>query len=366
MLQLDFRLHELDMTGRSTMSRNDDTLGSRRRPTMKDVAQRCDVSIKTVSRVVTGQAGTSPATTERILRTIEELGFRRNRLASDLRHAGPSSILGVVIEDLSNPFYGDMIRAVEEYARGRGLMVLSVSSDEDPAREHDLIRELIARQVAGLIVVTATADNAYLETEIRRGLPIVFADRPGNGVDCDEVLLDNAQGAREAVEHLLRQGHRRISVVADYEHVYTARTRVQGYRDTLLANGLQAAPELIRLGRHTAEEASDAVHELLALSDPPTAVFTTNNRSTVGALRAIHGRDAQLALVGFDDFELADLLEPPVTVVSNGPEALGRLAAKQLFSRLDGYHGPSRHDTIPSRLIVRGSGSTGASRQLAL
>ncbi|BAS10046.1 sucrose operon repressor [Arthrobacter sp. Hiyo4] len=170
-------------------------MNATRRPTMKDVAERCGVSVKTVSRLVNGQGGTSQATADRIFQTIEEVGFQRNLLASDLRQTGHSSIIGVVIEDVSNPFYGTMIRAVEEYAHQKGLMVLSVSSDEDPVREHGLIRELISRQVAGLIVVTATADNSYLLSDTQRGFPVVFADRPGNGVECDEILLDNRQGA---------------------------------------------------------------------------------------------------------------------------------------------------------------------------
>jgi LacI family transcriptional regulator len=323
---------------------------------MKDVAERCGVSVKTVSRLVNGQGGTSQATADRVFQTIEQLGFRRNLLASNLRQTGHSSIVGVVIEDVSNPFYGTMIRAVEEYAHQKGLMVLSVSSDEDPAREHDLIRELIARQVAGLIIVTATADNSYLQSDTKRGLPVVFADRPGNGVECDEILLDNCQGARDAVEHLLRQGHRRIGVVADYDHVYTARVRVEGYLDALHAHGIQDIPDLIRLGCHSTEQAAEAVHELLALEEPPTAIFTTNNRSTAGAIRAIHSRDAQLGLVGFDDFEFADLLDPPVTVVWHDPAALGRAAAEQLFRRLDGSNGPVIRKTIPSRLVVRSSG----------
>ncbi len=326
-----------------------------RRPTMKDVAELCGVSIKTVSRVVNGQGGTSQETAARILQTIDELGFRPNRLASDLRHIGASSMIGIVIEDVSNPFYGSMIRAIEQRARERGMMVLSVSSEEDPQREHELVRELIARQVAGLIIVTASSDNSYLAEDIRRGLSVVFADRPSSGVQCDEVVLDDVRASREAVEHLLRHGHRRIGVVADADHVYTAHTRVQGYREALEAHGIALDPALVRQGSHTSEDATEATHALLDLPEPPTALFTTNNRSTAGALRAIHGRDAQVALVGFDDFEFADLLNPPVTVVWHDPAALGQLAADLLFARLENSHEPPRRIVIPSRLLVRGS-----------
>jgi LacI family transcriptional regulator len=337
------------------MSNSDRPVGKLRRPRMIDIAELCGVSVKSVSRVVNGQPGTSPETTQRILDAIDKLGFRRNQLASDLRHIGPSSIVGVVIEDVSNPFYGSMIRAIEESAKEHGLMVVTVSSDEDPEREHELVRELISRQVAGLIIVTATADNAYLQPDIDRGLAVVFADRPGGGVECDEVLLDDANGSADAVRHLLRQGHTRIGVIADFQHVYTADARVQGYRAALESYQIEVDPALIRFGQHSASDAAEAVHALLALAEPPTALFTTNNRATSGALRAMYSRDSQLALVGFDDFEFADLLIPSVSVVSHDPMSLGNLATERLYARIAGDSSARVRHVLPSRLVVRES-----------
>jgi LacI family transcriptional regulator len=167
------------------------------------------------------------------------------------------------------------------------------------------------------------------------------------------VLVDNAGGARAAVAHLAAHGHRRIACVADGPTLYTAAERVAGYHAALAAAGLDAAPELVKLGAREANEAQAAVAELLALDEPPTAIFCGNNRVTVGALRALHGRD-DVALVGFDDFELADLLG--TTVVRHEAQQIGAEAAELAFRRLDGLHGPPRRVVVATQLIARGSG----------
>lgn len=248
-----------------------------------------------------------------------------------------------------------MMRAMEEVARQHGAMLLTASSDEDPERQRELIESLVSRRVAGLIVVTAAESHAYLEVEIARGLPVVFVDRPAGDLDCDAVVVDNERGAREGVSHLLRQGHRRIAVVGDHEHIYTVFTRLSGYREALADFGVEYDPRLIRLGCHQTAEAAAAAHELLDLAEPPTALFTTNNRATVGALRAMRSRDAQVAIVGFDDFELADLLSPPVTVVWHDAAEMGAIAARRLFERIAGHRSAGELLRLPCRLVVRPS-----------
>jgi LacI family transcriptional regulator len=323
---------------------------------MSDVARRCGVSVKTVSRVVNNLAGASPETTARILAAIDELGFRRNDLAMDLRQARATSTIGLLIEDAANPFYGPLIRAVEERAWQEGALVVTVSSNEDGDRERDLIQALCARRIAGLLIVTATSDHAFLAPEVQRGLPVVFVDRPSQGLESDCVLLDNARSARTAVEHLIRQGHRRVALVGDHAHVYTVQERVRGYREALAAHGIEPDESLICLGRHLAPEASAAVHELFVLPDPPTAVFATNNRGTAGVLRALRDRRVLAAVVGFDDFEFADMLVPAATVVWSDPAEMGQAAADRLFHRMSGDDSPPQRIVLPTRLLIRGSG----------
>ncbi|MEU7830843.1 MULTISPECIES: LacI family DNA-binding transcriptional regulator [unclassified Nonomuraea] len=318
---------------------------------MKDVATAAGVALKTVSRVVNGEPGVNPATAERVREAIDRLGYSRNESARVLRR-GRTATVGLVIEDVADPFYAGLSRAVEDVVIVEGCLLLSGSSGEKPTRERELVRTFCARRVDGLIVVPAGDDHSYLRPELDAGTPAVFADRPpGPGLDVDTVLSDNAGGAREAVGHLLAHGHRRIAMLGDHPSIYTAAERLAGYRAAL---GPLFDPRLVAMRAPTPETVRDDLERMLALDAPPTALFTGNGRLTVTALRALGGR--RMGLVGFDDFELADLLTPGVTVVAQDPAGMGRVAAELLFRRLAGDGGPSEHVELPVRLIPRGSG----------
>jgi len=323
---------------------------------MSDVAARAGVSLKTVSRVVNADPAVRPGTAARVQRAIAELGFRRNDLARALRHGRRSGLFGLVIEDVSNPFYSAIARGVEEVTRRRGILAIAASSDEDSARERDLVQLFCERRVDGLLIVPAADDHRYMEPELRSGTRVVFIDRPPEKIDADVVMLDNVGGARTAVEHLLAQGHRRIAFVGDVPRIFTTAERLRGYRETLASAGLPEDPDLVRLGAHDAGAAEAAVEELLALPEPPTAVFAANNRITVGVLRVLGRNGFRFALVGFDDLELGEMLAVPVTVVAYDAAELGRTAAALLADRLAGDDGPSRRIVLPTTLISRGSG----------
>jgi LacI family transcriptional regulator len=327
------------------------------RPTMRDVARRAGVSLKTVSRVVNGEDGVRPDTTEKVNAAIAALGFRRNDIARALRGGKRTRSLGLVIKDVANPFYSLIARGVEEVARTNDLLVISGCSDEDPARERHLIRSLCERRVDGLLVVPSGNDHRYLIPEINMGTPAVFIDRPPeDALQADVVLIDNAGGARAAVTHLIEHGHRRIACLVDLPGIFTARERRRGYDEALHEHEVPVDESLIRVGQHDVAGAESAMAELLALGDPPTAVFTGNNRLTVGALRAIQAAGAGTALVGFDDLELADMLATPVTVVAHYPAEMGRRAAGLLCRRMAGEELPPQRVVLPTHLIVRGSG----------
>src|SRR5918997_4654290 len=214
---------------------------SSERPTIRDVAERAGVSLKTVSRVINAEAGVTPATAGRVTDAIAELGFERNDLARSLRHGHSSSTLGLVIEDVANPFYSTVAQAVETAARERGFLLITASAREDADRERELVGALVGRRVDALLIVPAGADQSYAET-MRGRTAFVYVDRPPGGLEADTVLLDDAGGARQAVEHLLAHGHRRIACVADRADVYTARERVAGYEAALEAAGVDADP----------------------------------------------------------------------------------------------------------------------------
>src|SRR5487761_1052274 len=228
------------------------------RPTMNDVAREAGVSLKTVSRVVNGEEGVRLETVERVDAAISRLQYRRNDIASTLRRRTNSASIGLVIEDLANPFYSLAARAIEDAASTRGSMLITGSSEGSPELERRLV-----------------------------GTLVVFLDRPPMGIEADSVVLDSRGGARTAVSHLLAQGHRRVAIVGDREGLWTASERLAGYREALAKAGVGVDAALVRLGSHAVGDAESITKELLHLPSPPTAIFAANNRNCIGVLRAV-------------------------------------------------------------------------------
>ena len=325
-----------------------------RRTTMKDVAQLAGVGLKTVSRVVNGEPNVSAATTELVRSAVAELGFRPNAGAAMLRHGYTSSI-GLLVEDVADPFYSALTRAIEDVAVARGHLLLTASSASQDAREETSVLALCARRVDGLVIVPSRASHAYLVPELKAGLKVVLVDRPAEGIDVDAVLVDNAGGARQAVELLISSGHRRIAFVGDDSSVFTARERLRGYTEALTSAGLTPDPALVHSAPRPAHDVTAAVHALFALADPPTAFFTGTSRFTVATLKVAAARGVRPAMVGWDDFELAELLSPSISVVAQDPARLGEAAAELLFSRLAGDTSPPQRIELPVQLVVRDS-----------
>lgn len=323
------------------------------RPTMKDVAARAGVGLKTVSRVVNSEPGVTPDTERRVQEAIEALGFRRNDSARVLRKGRTASI-GLVLEDLADPFYGPLSRAVEEVARAHGALLINGSSAEDPEREQELVLALCARRVDGLIVIPAGDDHRYLEPEMKAGIATVFVDRPAGRVDADMVLSDSFGGARRRRRPSRRARppqdrlHRRP---AAHPHGHRAAAWVPRRHDRCRNRG---PGRLGLLGPTDPARVRAAAEAMLTGPEPVTALFAGNNRVTVTVVRVLAECPRRIALVGFDDIELADLLG--ITVISQDAATVGRTAAEHLFRRLDGAaHAPARVE-LPTRLIPRGSG----------
>ena len=326
---------------------------------MVDVAALAGVALKTVSRVVNSEPGVSPELEARVRRAIEQLNYRRDANAATLRRlGGKTQTIGLVLEDVSNPFSSELHRAVEDAARERGVLVFAGSCDEDPERERELIGSFRERRVDGLIVVPTSHDHTYLYDERRAGTAIVFVDRAATHLDADSVVSDNFGGSARAVSHLLERGHRRIAFLGDLLSISTARERLRGYTHELEAAGIAFDDDLVRTELRDPDVAARAIEEMLGLAEPPTAFFTGQNLLTIGGVHALRraGREREIALIGFDDISLADMLDPAISVVAQNPQALGRAAADQLFRRLDGDVSPAVHQVIQVTLIARGSG----------
>ncbi|MEY9962708.1 LacI family transcriptional regulator [Streptacidiphilus sp. MAP12-16] len=326
---------------------------------MREVAVLAGVAPKTVSRVVNGVSTVDPAMAARVREAADRLGYRPNLTASNLRRGdGRTATIGMLVEDAANPYSAALTRTVENIARERGVLVLIGSLDEDPARERELTGALIDRRVDGLVVVPAGRDQSYLISEQRAGTCLVFVDREPKLLDADAVVSDNRHGAVTAVRHLIKAGHRRIGYLGDRASIPTAAQRFDGYLHALELAHLDVDEAIIRHEVGTEEAAIEATGRLLALADPPTALFTSQNLVTIGASRALRdlGLQEQVAMVGFDDFPLADMLRPGISVIAQDIEAIGKLAAETLFRRIDGDESPTATSVVPTRLITRGSG----------
>jgi LacI family transcriptional regulator len=326
---------------------------------MREVAALAKVSIKTVSRVVNREPGVSPQLARRVLAASQRLDYRHNMTASSLRRSdGRSATIGVVLEDVANPFSSALQRSIEDVAGKRGVLVLAGSSDEDEERERRLVSAFASRRVDGLIIQPSSHDQSYLANERRVGTALVFVDRPPAFIDADAVLTDNAAGVRRGIGHLLERGHRRIAYLGDLHTIATAAERHRGYVEELAARGIKIDERIVRLDVRGIEKAEATVTELMSDRHPPTAVFTGQNLITIGAFRALRGLGLhkRVALIGFDDILLADLLDPGITVIAQDPAAIGRAAAEVLFRRLDGDRSPSQHHIVLTRIVARGSG----------
>lgn len=347
----------------TTLSESAGSPGGRRggraasRSTMRDVAEAAGVSLKTVSRVVNDEPGVKGDLRDRVLSAVEKLDYRHNLVASNLRRSDArTGVIGVLVQDLANSFSSSLVRALEDAMRPHKVMIVAASLDETTLREQHMVENLISRRVDGLVLVPASARQDYLAPEVRSGFPVVFADRAPRGIETDSVVIDHALGGFMAVDHLLANGHRRIAIIADSSTITTASERVRGVRAAFTKYGLEVPEDLVRVGERTEEGARAAVHELRSLPDPPTAIFAGRNTIAQGAVRALsqRGERERVALVGFDDFPMSDLLG--LTVIRQDVSRLGALVGERLLARIQGDTSPPSQQVLPPALIARGSG----------
>jgi LacI family transcriptional regulator len=326
-----------------------------RRATMTDVARTAGASLKTVSRYVNGEKNIDPALAARIAEAIVALNFRRNLAAASIRPGQRSQLVGLIIEDVANPFYAALTRSIELALRQQGLLLLAASSEEDPEQYCRLVEQLIERRVDGLIVVPPSDPGSRWPALAREVPALVMLDRFDPQIDADSIVADDEGGGRDACALLIESGCRHIAFIGERLALPTIAGRYRGYLAAHEAAGLPADDGLLLDGVRTTEEVCAAVTALLQSGSPVDAVFAANNRACMGALRAFQDVGTHRPIVGFDDFEAATLVSPAVTVVAHSVTEMGRLAAELLLSRIDGDRSPSRHLTLPTTTVLRGS-----------
>lgn len=326
---------------------------SGRKVRLSDVAAAAGTSTKTASRVLNGDPRVADDTRARVEQAIAELDYRPDPLARSLRR-GTDEIVGVVVDSIADPFFASVTGEIEKIAFARGLTVTVASTGRSVDRERTVLDGLARRKVGGMIVAPASQDHAYLS---ELSCAVVFIDRSPVGLDVDSVLVDDFHGARQAVQHLIDHGHRRIAYVGDFPNLETADKRLAGYRAAFAAAGLQVDESMIAANCSEIADAEVRTGEILAHPRPPTAIFSANTRCSMGVAPALHTLSkTDVAMVGFGDFFMAASLQPAVTVIDHSPELIGQLAAERLFLRMSGLTEPPRRIEAPIHLVPRGSG----------
>lgn len=321
-----------------------------RRPTMVDVARLAGVAVSTVSRAVNADPTVGRVLAERVREAIGELGWEADERARHLR-TGVSRTIGAVVGDLDSPF----LRGAERAARAAGLMLLAASTDLDEALEAKAISSLCRRRVDGLIIEPGAAGTGdYLRAQMAHGLPVVAIDRPIPDTPSDSVVVDNAHGIDLAYDHLLGRGHRQIAHVGDTEVLSTARDRADAFRRRVRGTEPRRAPtRRVFTGPVTLDRVSRDLEAALAVRPAPTALVTGNAATSTHAFRILGADLGGLDLVGFDDFELAVVLDPPWTVVAQDFATMGAAALEMIRSRIESPALPLRQRVVPVRLVER-------------
>lgn len=323
---------------------------------IKDVAKLAGVSTATVSRVLNNNPNVSNKNRALILNAINELNYRRDRVARSLR-VNKSLIIGLIISDIENPFFTSVVRGVEDIAHENGYSVLLCNSDESIEKERLYLDVLLAEKVTGIIISpTSDLDNSDYRA-VQELIPMVAMDRRMLDLKLDTVIVNNIQGAYEATKHLIKLGHQRIGFIGGSHHNTTSKEREEGYIRALVEAEIAIDPQLIKSTNFKMDGGYNASKELLSMKNPPTAIFMGNNLSTLGALNYIHEQEKKIpndiAVIGFDDMPWAPSLDPPLTVVSQPAYQLGHTAAKVLIDRINNKDNEYQEVILECNLLVR-------------
>jgi DNA-binding LacI/PurR family transcriptional regulator len=343
--------------------------------TLAQVAAEAGVSTATAARALGGYGSVNPRTRTLVLEVAARLGYRANVLARSMI-TGSTRTLGVVLSDIENPFFSRALRGISDVARREGYEVVLVNTDEDLENERNAVRMLTGKRVEGLVVSPSDGDDtSHLMAAIRAGTPVVLLDRRISGLPADTVGIDNRSAARDATARLLQLGHRRIALVtgADPRSAErlarlrgveraigtTAGLRAAGYRDALVAAGVEPDPQYVSAEGFRREDAARATSRLLRLPEPPTAVIALDSLLSLGALQAFAELGVScpgtVSLIGFDDADWAEAVSPPLTVVAQPVYEIGTQACERLLARVAGDERRPVHRKLPTRFIERES-----------
>ena len=315
--------------------------------TIKEVARRAGVAVGTVSHLLTGAASVSPERRQRILDVMRELNYQPNDIARSLK-LSRTHMLGMVVADITNPFFSQMVRGAEDAAMKHNYLLLTFNTDDQVEREKKIVTVLRTRRVDGALFVVAPSPDRPLHVAdlIALGTPVVCLDRVPSGISVDSVTVDNKKAAQECVDHLLDLGHRHIAMLTGSLLLETARDRLQGYRRAFERRSLPIDPDLICEGNFRTESGYELTRALLQRPHRPTAIFVSNGLMAIGVLRAIAQANLrcpqEIAVASFDDSDLSEVLNPPLTSVVQPAYEIGYRGVELLLERIQLSKNPGK------------------------
>ncbi|PMS36571.1 LacI family transcriptional regulator [Trinickia symbiotica] len=334
--------------------------------TMKDVARLAEVSVATVSAVLSGSTYVSPDLTARVRSAVKTLGYAPNTIASSLKK-GTTKLLGLVVPDITNPFFTELVHCIQKRAHALGYSVLLFDSDRDFEQERAYLRMLRAHLAVGTILCASAPERSYDELRSDSGfMPIVVVDHVVLSNEWDSVALDNMGAARLAVEHILKFGHKRIAIIAGPTYLVPGRDRLRGFEHALAAANVPVVPEYVRQGAFGEPEAYQAALELMDLPEPPSAIFVANNQMLIGTMRALAEKRVacpeDVSVTAIDDFPWASAFSPALTTVRQPVDSMAQAALRMLIERINGDDRSPRHMVFSPELVVRQSCKSPPSR----
>lgn len=329
--------------------------------TLKEVAEKANISITTVSRVINDPEKVKPKTRERVRLAMEALHFQPNRVAQRLRGTkGRSKLLGLIIPEIQNQFYSSIVRGIEDIAYRKNYAVILCNSDENPEKEKFYLETLRSESVDGIILPPVHDSSETIEELMKSGIPLICFDRKLTSHSVDTVVIDNEKGGYTATRHLLDLGHRSIAVVTSMQTLSSFDDRLKGYSKALKEEGIPIDEKLIMRGDHTSPEAGkELTHALLKLEPVPTALVVMNNQLTLGAIEALNESEYTIpddvSIVGFDDLPWTKAISPPLTVMRQPGYEIGQRVAELFFQRIKDPKRKRVEIVMESELIVRKS-----------
>jgi LacI family repressor for deo operon, udp, cdd, tsx, nupC, and nupG len=324
---------------------------------MTDVARLAGVSTATVSRVLAGGDKVANIKKEKVMKAIEQLNYKPNRLASNLRTLKSKTIVAVV-RDISKSFFSDIIRGIEDVAYEQNYKVLLGDINNDPNRENDYIKLYNEKLVDGVILI-GTRNTADALLKLTEGIPVVLASEFLDRIDLPKVSIDNIASSRQAADHLIGLGHKRIGFISGPMDIVICRDRMEGYRQGMLEHGLPVDEDLIHEGDWSIESGYEMAAKMLTLGQRPTAIFASNDDMAFGVIKCVKDQGLRVpqdvSVVGFDNISMASILEPSLTTVSQPRYEIGAKAMELLLQLIKGEQVTQRQYTLQSKLVIRES-----------